>query len=120
MMDMYQAFMKKSGSGDFSALPELHATSAGLKAYCTAMTADGIERARRLCGGHGYHRFSGLAFLFLDYVPHVTYEGENTVMFLQTGRYLVKAVQSVLAGEKLVGNVRYDPHAPYRLARKGT
>lgn len=40
----------------------------------------------QLCGGHGYHRFSGLATLFLDYVPHVTYEGENTVMYLQTGR----------------------------------
>ena len=75
MMDLYQSFIQQSGKGDFSALPEVHATSAGLKAFCTAMTTDGIERARRLCGGHGYHTFSGLAALYSNYLPHVTYEG---------------------------------------------
>lgn len=35
-------------------LKETHATSAGLKAFCTWSCLDTIERARQACGGHGY------------------------------------------------------------------
>lgn len=36
-----------------------------------------------------------------------TYEGENTVMFLQTARYLIKAWNQALNGEKLPPTVKY-------------
>ena len=53
----HRKFAKLSGfplrQGDFSALPELHATSSGLKSLCTYLTADGIEVLRKACGGHG-------------------------------------------------------------------
>jgi hypothetical protein len=67
-----------------AALPELHATSAGLKSYVTGITAEGMEgkrlsfllvpfllsrhslcltylpsECRRACGGHGYSSFAG-------------------------------------------------------------
>lgn len=38
------------------------------------------------CGGHGYSQASGLPHLYVKYVPANTYEGENTVLFLQTAR----------------------------------
>ena len=41
---------------------------------------------RLACGGHGYSQASGLPFLYVNYVAAVTYEGENTVMYLQTAR----------------------------------
>lgn len=35
-------------------LKETHATSAGLKAFCTWNALETIERCRASCGGHGY------------------------------------------------------------------
>lgn len=60
MVAMYKGFEADREKGDFSALPELHALSSGLKALCTGITADGIEACRRTCGGHGYSALSGL------------------------------------------------------------
>ena len=41
---------------------------------------------RRACGGHGYLLSSGVADLLTDSLAGVTYEGENTVLYLQTAR----------------------------------
>ena len=38
------------------------------------------------CGGHGYSRASGIPDIYVDVIPAVTYEGENTVLYLQTAR----------------------------------
>jgi hypothetical protein len=35
-------------------LPEIAASSAGLKAFCTFLTSQGIEDCRKCCGGNGY------------------------------------------------------------------
>ena len=48
--------------------------------------ATSLQLCREACGGHGYSRASGLPDIFVDFVAAVTYEGENTVMFLQTAR----------------------------------
>ena len=49
MKRMYFAFEKVSrASGDFSSLPELHATSSGLKAWCTWGTKEGMPLERRV------------------------------------------------------------------------
>ena len=47
----------------------------------------GCETCRRSCGGHGYLLSSGIAQTVLDTMASVTYEGENTVLYLQTARY---------------------------------
>lgn len=39
------------------------------------------------CGGHGYSRCSGIPDIYVTFTPSCTYEGENTVMMLQTARY---------------------------------
>lgn len=42
-------------------LKETHATSAGLKAFCTWNGLETIEKCRASCGGHGYSSYTGLA-----------------------------------------------------------
>jgi len=50
---------------------------------------------------------SGLPLLYEDYVAACTYEGENTIMHLQTARFLMKVARQSLDGEKMVGNCKY-------------
>ncbi|GAX78870.1 hypothetical protein CEUSTIGMA_g6309.t1 [Chlamydomonas eustigma] len=103
MMDKYHQFEADRDKGDFSALPELHALSSGLKAMCTWITAEGIERCRATCGGHGYSRLSGLPTLLQNYVQNITWEGDNNVLCLQTGRFLLKAISAMHQGQKNPG-----------------
>ena len=91
-MARFRAFEAARDRGDFSALPELHGSLAGMKALSTWITSDGAEAARRCCGGHGYSQLSGLPSVFASYVQNVTWEGDNNVMCLQTARFLLKAV----------------------------
>lgn len=42
-------------------LKETHATSAGLKAFCTWNGLETIEKCRASCGGHGYSSYTGLS-----------------------------------------------------------
>ena len=91
MRRMYFEYEKKSrASADFSALPELHATSSGLKAYCSWATKDAIELCRLCCGGQGFMALAGFGSTFGNYAPNATYEGDNNVLCLQTARYLLK------------------------------
>lgn len=100
MRRMYFEFQKVSREKqDFSALPELHATSSGLKAYCSWMTKDAIEACRLTCGGHGYMNLAGFGTTLASYAPNVTYEGDNNVLCLQTARYLLKMYRNTLKGE---------------------
>jgi len=68
MLKLYADFMKAQQTGNSkeagAALPEVHATSAGLKALVTELAANGIEVARKCCGGHGFSQFSGLPRLY--------------------------------------------------------
>lgn len=65
---------------------QLHALSAGLKAFTTWEANAAIEVCRMSCGGHGYSRSSALPDIYVEFTPTCTYEGENTVMMLQTAR----------------------------------
>ncbi|XP_044046424.1 peroxisomal acyl-coenzyme A oxidase 1 isoform X3 [Siniperca chuatsi] len=114
---MKQTYHRISGDineGDFSELPELHALSAGLKAFTTWATNSGIEVCRMSCGGHGYSRSSALPDIYVEFTPTCTYEGENTVMMLQTARYLVKSYRQAKAGQQLSGIVSYLNEAEHR------
>ncbi|XP_078699304.1 peroxisomal acyl-coenzyme A oxidase 1-like [Branchiostoma floridae x Branchiostoma belcheri] len=93
--------------GDMSGLAELHALSAGLKSYTTAVMSAGIDVCRMSCGGHGYSHASGLPALFSAGTSLCTAEGENTVMMLQTARYLVKCFVQSQSGKTLSGTVAY-------------
>jgi acyl-CoA oxidase len=103
---LYADILKRLAANDFSTLPEVHASTSGLKSICTSITADGIEECRKLCGGHGYHCNSGLPELYAVYVPACTYEGDNTVLLLQVAKFLVKTL-SELGKRKPLGTAAY-------------
>lgn len=88
-------------------LKETHATSAGLKAFCTWACLDTIERCRQACGGHGYSAYSNLPSMFNDFAVQCTWEGDNTILSLQAGRALISSYQAAVKGAKLPPGVAY-------------
>lgn len=59
-------------------------------------------------GGHGTSYYSGLPQLMNEYVAHNTHEGENTVMYLQTARYVLKNyIGHMTKGKPLAESVKY-------------
>lgn len=76
---------------DTTGLKAIHATSSGLKAFCTWWCLESIETCRQCCGGLGYSSYSGLPSMLQDYAVHCTWEGDNTVMALQNARVLIHA-----------------------------
>ncbi|KAF4532170.1 hypothetical protein B566_EDAN002232 [Ephemera danica] len=107
LWDMYNEVTSDIDRGDLEQLPELHATSCCLKAVCTADAAKAVETVRLACGGHGYMTCSNLPTTYGLVTAMCTYEGENTVMLLQTARALMKALARAQAGEKLTSTVAY-------------
>ncbi|KAI1248483.1 hypothetical protein MGN70_009682 [Eutypa lata] len=81
-------------------LADLHATSCALKAYGSTVAAEGLEVCRRACGGHGYSAFSGIGSWYADYLPTVTWEGDNYMLTQQVCRYLLKSARGVIAADK--------------------
>lgn len=85
--------------GNTRILQDVHATSAGLKSYCTwyvasypvlpcqlwqltipiRYTLGAIEVCRHACGGHGYSKYSGLSSIYSDFAVQCTWEGDNYV-----------------------------------------
>lgn len=93
--------------GNLTRLPELHALSCCLKAVCTDEATEAVEVCRRACGGHGYLASSGFVDIYKMVTAAQTYEGENTVLLLQTARFLMKSWSQALNGEKLTPTVAY-------------
>ncbi|KAH8177298.1 acyl-CoA oxidase domain-containing protein [Sarocladium implicatum] len=80
-------------------LTDLHATSCALKSYGSTVAGEGLEVCRRACGGHGYSSFSGIGTWFADYLPTLTWEGDNYMLTQQVCRYLLKTARAVLTGK---------------------
>ncbi|KAI9155698.1 Peroxisomal acyl-coenzyme A oxidase 1 [Paramyrothecium foliicola] len=80
-------------------LADLHAISCALKAFASTTAAEGLEVCRRACGGHGYSAFSGIGSWYADYLPTVTWEGDNYMLTQQVARYLLKSARAVLSGK---------------------
>ena len=92
---------------DFSLMKEVHATLCCTKAFYSFDTDFGIQRARQACGGHGYNSYSGFSTLWKEYSPTITYEGENTIMALQTARFLVSCLDKMRNDEPLPASAAY-------------
>lgn len=105
--ETYMRINESIGQGDLSELPELHALTAGLKAFTTWTANAGIEECRMACGGHGYSHSSGIPNIYVTFTPACTFEGENTVMMLQTARFLMKIYDQVQSGKLVGGMVSY-------------
>lgn len=93
--------------GNFDLLPELHAISCGLKAMSSMDATRGVDIMRLACGGHGYLSSSNLPRIYGTTAAAQTYEGENTVMWLQVARYLIKSYREARKGRKLHHSVAY-------------
>lgn len=104
---MYFEVTSELGSGNIERAPELHALSCCMKAIVSSDGAAGVEVCRLACGGHGFMQSSGLPSTYGFVTAACTYEGENTILLLQTARYLIKNWTQALAGEKLVPSVAY-------------
>ena len=85
-------------------LADLHSTSCALKAYASTVAGEGLEVCRRACGGHGYSSFSGIGSWYADYLPTLTWEGDNYMLTQQVSRYLLKSARAVLTTAKKSGN----------------
>ena len=59
------------------------------KAFLSNSSIIAIEQCRRSCGGHGYMMISGLPTLYTNYIPKVTYDGENNILAIQAIKYLI-------------------------------
>ncbi|KAI9259010.1 acyl-CoA dehydrogenase/oxidase [Phascolomyces articulosus] len=99
MFKLYDLNMAEMKKGNYDLLADVHSSSSGLKSLTTTMAVEGIEQCRRACGGHGYSLFSGLGQFYQDYLPNVTFEGDNYVLTQQTARYLLKTFRNVVAGK---------------------
>jgi acyl-CoA oxidase len=88
-------------------LKELHGTSAGLKAFCTWNALATIDQCRQALGGHGYSQYAGLASLYADFAVQCTWEGDNTILTLQAGRYLIGCYRDSRKGIQQAPGVGY-------------
>ncbi|KAF5092568.1 hypothetical protein D0Z03_002802 [Geotrichum reessii] len=70
---------------------ELFSVSAGLKAFTTWATSTTIDECRQACGGHGYSGYSGFGQGYNDWAVMCTWEGDNNVLTLSTGRSLIQS-----------------------------
>nr|XP_003708557.1 PREDICTED: probable peroxisomal acyl-coenzyme A oxidase 1 [Megachile rotundata]XP_012153467.1 PREDICTED: probable peroxisomal acyl-coenzyme A oxidase 1 [Megachile rotundata]XP_012153468.1 PREDICTED: probable peroxisomal acyl-coenzyme A oxidase 1 [Megachile rotundata] len=105
--NMYNVVTGELDKGDMNKLPELHALACCIKAVASADAANGVEQLRLACGGHGYMDASNLPNLYGLVTAICTYEGENTVLLLQTARYLVKVWKQACSGQSLPESMQY-------------
>lgn len=83
---LYIEITSEMKAGNLGRISEIHALSSGIKAVTTLDTTVGIEQLRMACGGHGFMESSQLHSLYGYTTAAVTYDGEQTVMLLQTAR----------------------------------
>ncbi|CAH0694980.1 unnamed protein product [Spodoptera exigua] len=103
----FSAVLREMKDGNTDKLPEFHALSSCLKAVSTSDAAYLIEQCRHACGGHGYMISSGIPHLYNFVSATRTYEGDYTVLLLQTARFLVKAYEQAEANQPLTPTVSY-------------
>ncbi|UMM15033.1 hypothetical protein L5515_002621 [Caenorhabditis briggsae] len=96
---LYDQLLIDVQNGNTSGMADLHALTSGLKSVVTYQTGEGIEQARMACGGHGYSMASYISEIYGVAIGGCTYEGENMVMLLQLGRYLVKSIEMIQNGK---------------------
>lgn len=66
-----------------------------------------IEQCRQALGGHGYSSYAGLAALYQDFAVQCSWEGDNTIMMMQTGRYLIHCYREAKNGIRQPTSVGY-------------
>ncbi|XP_078440912.1 acyl-CoA oxidase 2 [Wolffia australiana] len=99
LVERYAGMRRKEGGEEV--VGEVHALSAGLKAYVTAYTAKALSVCREACGGHGYAAVNRLGALRSDHDIFQTFEGDNTVLLQQVAADLLKRYNEKFKGTTL-------------------
>ena len=89
IIDLYFKIESETKQGKSPRMDLLHCITCIYKVFISDKGTESIELCRRSCGGHGYMMASGIPTLYNEYLPKVTYDGENTVLGLQAIKYLV-------------------------------
>ena len=76
----------------------LHALSSSLKAFNGWASGEITSEARIACGGHGFSYYSLLGHLHDMSNIHQTWEGDNTVLLMQTQNFILKSTQKIMSG----------------------
>ncbi|KAM4128837.1 hypothetical protein ACJW30_02G198200 [Castanea mollissima] len=97
--------MKKTH--DEELVGDVHALSAGLKAYVTSYTAKSLSICREACGGHGYAAVNRFGSLRNDHDIFQTFEGDNTVLLQQVAGDLLKRYKEKFQGGTLAVTWNY-------------
>lgn len=104
---------------DFSLMAETHACLSLGKPFFSEIVYDGMEIARKACGGHGFSHYSGFPSLISEYACNLTHEGENTVLYLQVARYLMKSYKGFMVKKQELGlSVKYIESFEYLTNKK--
>lgn len=101
------SFVEDLKQGRYEDFSELNAVSAACKAFYTWSTLSCLETCKQACGALGYSIHSGIQQLFLNYMPAVTYEGDNTVMAQLSAKILIGAQQKLVKGKAVPGNFSF-------------
>nr|AAF14635.1 acyl-CoA oxidase [Petroselinum crispum] len=97
--------MKKTHDEELVA--DVHALSAGLKAYVTGYTSKSLSICREACGGHGYAAVNRFGSLRNDHDIFQTFEGDNTVLLQQVAADLLKQYKEKFKGGTLTVTWNY-------------
>ncbi|KAG0370167.1 hypothetical protein BC939DRAFT_438315 [Gamsiella multidivaricata] len=101
MTELHRRNLKNVIQGEVGLMAEVHATSSGLKALTSDLATAQMEDTRRACGGHGFAWCGGIVDILTTTLQDVTVEGENTILHLQTSRWLLKTVLQTLKTKDL-------------------
>ncbi|KAF9190590.1 Peroxisomal acyl-coenzyme A oxidase 1 [Haplosporangium sp. Z 767] len=101
MTELHRRNLKNVIQGEVELMAEVHATSSGLKALTSDLSTAQMEDARRACGGHGFAWCGGIVDILTTTLQDVTVEGENTILHLQTSRWLLKTILQALKTKNL-------------------
>ena len=104
LVSLYVAAKKAPGD---DAASDVHALSAGLKAYTTRFTAAALSTCREATGGHGYAASNRLGGWRSDHDIFQTFEGDNTVLLQQVAGLLLKRYQDRFSAHPLAASTAY-------------
>ncbi|KAL9229724.1 hypothetical protein vseg_005160 [Gypsophila vaccaria] len=97
-VDLVEKYSEMKRTHDDDLVGDVHALSAGLKAYITSYTAKAISICRESCGGHGYAAVNRFGSLRNDHDIFQTFEGDNTVLLQQVAGDLLKRYKDKFKG----------------------
>ena len=88
-------------SEKFDKMDELHHLTSGFKAMFTQDGYDGLLQIRQALGGAGYSAWSGIPYLVSYASPGPTFEGDNTVMAIQSTNFIKKMIKQIKEGKQI-------------------